>query len=128
MADLIAYTDLQTYFSAGTGQTVTFTSAEQTLATMCCGSASAAIRKAANQSFEIQGSATTRYFTPQKAGDTRAFSSFPWNPGAWGFLPYFFYPVPTVPDRILPIDPLFLTNQVIGDLVFSNFATAAVLA
>src|SRR5258708_5982641 len=122
MADLVAYTDLQAYLG------VTFTAAEQTTATLACGAASQGIRKAANQQFEVQGSATTRYFTPYKAGDTRAFSSFPWNPGAWGFLPYFFYPVPAVPDRIVPIDPLFLTNQILTDLVFTNQATSATLA
>ena len=83
------------------------------------------IRNASNRDFNVQDAvATTRYFTPQKPGDTRAFSSFPWNPGAWGFLPYFFYPIPATPDRILPIDDLFLTNQVLGDLVFTNVATA----
>jgi hypothetical protein len=123
MADLITYTDLQSYLG------VTFTAAEQTTATLACAAATDAIRTATNRSFAIQdAAATTRYFTPLAAGDTRAFSSFPWNPGAWGFVPYFFYPIPSTPDRILPIDDLFLVNQVLGDLVFKNYATQAVIA
>jgi hypothetical protein len=128
MADLITYTDLQTYLSANGGTAITFGAAEITTATNACGAVSSAIRRATNRQWNIQDvTATTRYFTPYKAGDTRAFSSFPWNPGAWGFLPYFFYPIPATPDRILPIDDVFLTGQVIGDLVFTNVATAAAL-
>ena len=102
--------------------------ADDTPLALAITAASDNIRNASNRDFNVQDAvATTRYFTPQKPGDTRAFSSFPWNPGAWGFLPYFFYPIPSTPDRILPIDDVFLTNQVIGDLVFTNFATSAVL-
>lgn len=122
MADLIAYTDLQTYLG------VTFTAGETTVATYACGAASDAIRTATGRTFQTQDAvATTRYFTPYRSLDLGAFSSFPWNPGAWGFVPYFFYPVPTSPSRIVPIDDLFLVNQVIGDLVFKNHATQAVL-
>ena len=128
MADLITYTDLQTYLATGTGQAITFGAGEQTMATLACGAATTAINTATGRNFAAQDSvATLRYFTPYRAGDTRAFSSFPWNPGAWGYLPYFFYPIPAVPDRIVPIDDLFLTNQVIGDLVFKDHATQAVL-
>src|SRR6185437_4032808 len=126
MADLITYTDLQTYLATGTGQAITFGAGEQTMATLACGAATTAINTATGRNFAAQDSvATLRYFTPYRAGDTRAFSSFPWNPGAWGYLPYFFYPIPAVPDRIVPIDDLFLTNQVIGDLVFKDHAPQA---
>lgn len=122
MADLITYSDLASYLG------VTFTSAEQTTATLACGAATDAIRTATSRSFAIQDAvATTRYFTPLRAGDTRAFSSFPWNPGAWGFLPYFFFPIPATPDRIVPIDDLFLVNQLLSDLVFKDHTTGAVL-
>jgi len=122
MADLITYTDLASYLG------VTFSAGEQTTATIACGAASDAIRTSTARTFAAQDAvATTRYFTPYRAGDTRAFSSFPWNPGAWGYLPYFFYPIPATPDRIVPIDDLFLINQVIGDLVFKDHATQVVL-
>ncbi len=126
LADFCTIAELRAYINPN--RTDPGAGADDVAGGLAITAASDAIRQATNDPFELQTAAITRYFTPNKATDTRAFSSFPWNPGAWGFLPYFFYPIPATPDRILPIDDLFLTNQIIGDLVFTNVATSTTLA
>lgn len=115
MADLIAYTDLAGYLG------VTFTAAEQVTAATACGAASDAVRTAVNRTFEIQGSATDRYFS--------ASTPYSSNLGALAY----FYPYPGVfpftalslnmPAPILYVDDFFLTNQTIGQITVTDKTT-----
>jgi len=126
MADLIIYTDLQTYFSAGTGQAVTFSAAEQTLATNCCGAASTAIRRAANRLFEIQGSAGNRTFTYKRLYGP--YGPYGLNQAYYGVIDWsVVYPSLLGPYAApqLEVDDFYLTNQTIGQITVTDFITAA---
>ncbi len=117
MADLIAYTDLASYLN------VTFSAGEQATATLCCGAASSAIRRAANRSFEIQSSAATRYFTyrPPAAAALGNWSIYPW-PAAFPFTAMNL----ALPIPMLEVDDFFLSPsgaQVITDITVTDFTT-----
>jgi hypothetical protein len=118
MTDLVAYTDLASYLN------VTFTAGEQATATLCCGAASSAIRRATDRNFEIQGSATTRYFTyrppPQAAFGN--WSIYPW-PAAFPFTAMNL----ALPIPMLEVDDFFLTpsgTQAIGTITVTDFTTS----
>ncbi len=122
MADLIAYTDLQGYLSAGLQNEITFGEFEITTATQVCSMASDAVKASANRTFEpIAATASTRYFTA-----TRPYSALPQDYlGAvdWSVVfPMLFSQEPPQ----LEVDDFFLTPlgaQVIGDITVSDYVT-----
>lgn len=115
MPDLIAYTDLASELG------VTFTAGEQTYATLVCGAASDAVKNAANRTFEIQGSATDRYFTATQAYSTSLGvlgQYYPW-PGVFPFTAF----TSGLPSPVLMIDDYFLTNQTLGNITVTDKGT-----
>lgn len=116
MADLIAYTDLQTYLN------VTFTANEQTTATLCCTAASDAVRGSCmGRTFELQGSAADRYFTASYAySDTLGALGawYPW-PGVFPFTAL----TTGLPAPILMVDDFFLTNQTLNQITITDRST-----
>lgn len=100
------------------------TALDDVTANAAIAAASSAIRRSANRDFNTQDSnATVRYFTPLRA-------PFGWRPFMMPNYTFNWYPLHVdypIPDRFLPIDDVFLTNQLITDLVFKDHATQAVL-
>src|SRR5690349_14002384 len=125
MADLIAYTDLQTYLKAE-NSSVSFSADQITLATMCCTAASDAVKSACNRTFEIQaGSATARYFTytPPAGTGWGSWYYYPW-PAAFPFTAMNL----TMPIPILMVDDFFLSptgSQVIGNITVTDTVTTS---
>ena len=121
MADLIAYTDLALYLQVGTGQTLTFTAAEQTVATICCTAASDAVKNSTNRIFEIQGNAADRYFTCSYAYSANLgvlAQFYPW-PGVFPFTAL----TTTLPPPVLLVDDYFLTGQTLGNITVTDKTT-----
>jgi len=121
MADLIAYTDLQTYLAINTGQTVTFGAGEITVATLCCTAASDGVKLACNRTFEIQSTAADRYFTaayPYSDSIGALALYYPW-PGVFPFTAL----TAGLPAPILRVDDYFLTNQVLANITVTDKTT-----
>ena len=113
MADLIAYTDLQTYLG------VTFTASEQITAANACASASDAIRTATSRTFETQTAAADRYFTYKRPYGTYSYYSNYYGSVDWSVV----YPSlfsTAIPATMLVVDDFFLVNQLIGNITVSD--------
>lgn len=121
MADLIAYTDLQTYLKAE-NSSVAFSADQITVATYCCTAASDAVKTAANRTFEIQGSAAARYFSYTPPANSTAWQSwfyYPW-PAAYPFSAMNL----TLPIPVLLVDDFFLTNQTFSTITITDYTTS----
>jgi hypothetical protein len=114
MADLIAYTDLQSYLG------VTFTAAEITTAGFACAAASDAIRTATNRTFQAQDTvATARYFTYRRPYGTYSYYSNYYGSVDWSVV----YPSlfsTAIPATMLDIDDLFIVNQTLASVTVSD--------
>lgn len=110
MADLVLYTDLQTYLG------VTFTAGEITTGTLCCTAASDLIKSNVNRTFEIQGAASDRYFTYKPPPGV--WPSY-WGNIDWGAV----YPSllsAVAPTPMLEVSDFFLSGQTIGQITVSD--------
>jgi hypothetical protein len=120
MADLIAYTDLQTYLQAE-NSSVSFTAAQITVATNCCSAASDLVKQYTNRTFEIQGAAADRYFTavmPYSSALGVLAAYYPW-PGVFPFTAL----TSGLPAPILNVDDYFLTGQTLANITVTDKTT-----
>ncbi len=121
MADLIAYTDLQTFYQVENSQTVTFSASEVTWGTIVCTAASDAVKNAAGRTFEIQAAAADRYFTfsqPYSAALGVLGQYYPW-PGVFPFTAF----TAGLPAPVLNVDDYFLTGQTLNQITVTDKTT-----
>src|SRR5665213_289680 len=114
MADLIAYTDLETFLGG-----LTFSASEVTTASMACSAASDAVRTATSRTFEAQTTAQDRYFTYRRPFGTYSYYSNYYGSIDWSVV----YPSlfsTAIPATILDVDDFFLVNQTVANVTVSD--------
>src|SRR5665213_381934 len=118
MADLIAYTDLQT-FLAGSTPGLTFSADEIVTASMACSAASDAVRTATGRTFEAQTVAQDRLYTYRRPFGTYSYYSNYYGSVDWSVV----YPSlfsTAIPATILDVDDFFLINQLVSAITVSD--------